>query len=54
MPSAQKLFLGLDCSTQSFKAVVTKAGSSEVLLAAQVNFDDELGQSYEIKGGMTR
>jgi sugar (pentulose or hexulose) kinase len=52
--AGKKLFLGLDCSTQSFKAVVTEAGSSHVLIAAQVNFEEELGEPYPNKGGMER
>jgi hypothetical protein len=38
-----QLVLGLGSSTQSFKAVVTEAGSWHVLIAALVNFEEELG-----------
>jgi hypothetical protein len=47
------LFVGLDSSAHSFKAVVTEVGSSHVLIAALVNFKRSL-VSYPNKGGMVK
>jgi sugar (pentulose or hexulose) kinase len=47
------LYLGLDCSTQSLKAMLVES-SRLITHEVTINFDAELGSVFPISGGITR
>ena len=47
------LYLGLDCSTQSLKAMLVDS-SRLITHEVSVNFDAELGHAFPVSGGITR